>query len=110
MTAIIVQDGVEYEIIDYRKSRKEETILSMGGNVIKHSNTTADIPRFILKKKKWKPMVGDMYYFVTSTGKVERRIYDESLAASLMIEQGNCFKTYDEAEKASTKIKALLAQ
>lgn len=109
MAVIIVDDGVEYMPAGYFKPKVGELYLT-SFNTVKKCEGSIKHEHLVLKKKRWKPKAGDMYFFVAPTGKVDRRIYDESLAASLMIEQGNCFKTYDEAEEASTKIKALLAQ
>lgn len=59
-------------------------------------------------KKKWKPKIGDIYYYASYRGKVARYVHDGYLLDKYLVKFGNCFKTREEAEIKLEKIKKIL--
>lgn len=58
--------------------------------------------------EKWKPEIGDAYYFFDSDFNVTIAHYNSYIWDDTRIAMGNCFKTLKEAESAAEKVKALL--
>ena len=54
---------------------------------------------------KWKPAVGEEYYFVGSDAKVGSWYNDGGCPDERMFRAGNCYKTCKEAEAAAERVK-----
>lgn len=57
--------------------------------------------------KKWKPNVGDKYYYISNTGSNLYYIYDEDVTNKAIISIGNCFETKEEAQHMLQKIRII---
>lgn len=58
---------------------------------------------------RWKPPVGRYYFFVdTGFRKVFNYTWSDDDVDNLLYDMGNCFPTYEEAERALEKIKETL--
>lgn len=57
------------------------------------------------KQKKWKPAVGEKYYYINSVEKINCYDFIDDEFDNDCVNFGNCFKTKEEAEFALYKIK-----
>lgn len=61
------------------------------------------------KTEKWKPNVGDVYFYTTIYGNVNPTEWKKDDAFdNVQYEHGNCFRTHYEAEAAAERVKAAL--
>ena len=58
--------------------------------------------------KRWIPEIGEKYFCVDIAGLPFGSLWDDGLLDKMAYQQGNCFKTKEEAEAAAEKVKALL--
>lgn len=59
--------------------------------------------------ERWKPEVGDFYYFVSTAGDILPDTFKDDYASSYSrFAHGNCFKTKEEASAAAVKVRELL--
>lgn len=72
-----------------------------------HDGQSSDYDIF-LKKKKWVPKEGEMYWYVSSLGEVFRVEHFNSKFDNDMLNFGNCFKTKEEAAMMASKIRQVL--
>ena len=56
---------------------------------------------------KWKPKLGETYYFVTHWLRVSKSSWADWSGEKWLLEEGNCFRTEQEAEAKLEKIKAI---
>lgn len=56
---------------------------------------------------RWKPELGQKYYYLDSNGLVYDNIWADDSIDSIRFEIGNCFKTEEEAERVVEYLKAL---
>ena len=84
--------------------------------VIDHVYAYEFSPEYLLIKEfykevelpRWKPKYRDYYYYFTSNGGIQQDIWDNTAVDDLYYEFGNCFKTFEEAEKVRDSIKEML--
>lgn len=70
------------------------------------SFTEAELGRHhTLKKKKWQPELGEVYWFVSHFGDTAAQTFANDRFDKYRISIGNCFETQDEAMEELTKIK-----
>ena len=60
-----------------------------------------------LKRKVWKPDIGDKYYFVTHKGETSWYINSNSTTDKQLINTNSCFKTLKEAERKAFELKLM---
>lgn len=58
--------------------------------------------------ERWKPLVGETYYFMYANGAVGHSAWYNGPTDTKLFEQGNCFRTEAEAQSAAEKVKSLL--
>jgi hypothetical protein len=114
MLDYVMQDGVKYTTTgEDRLALSGEYYLSRNGSVLLSSYDKEHIgqARLILKKEKWKGVAGDTFFCLNDRFiVVECREYGVGGPCDTMHRVNNYFQTYEQAEEASIKIKALLAQ
>lgn len=87
----------------------EETIISVTLEGKYSLHFEAHHNDIFLKKKKWVPKEGETYWYISSTyGIVYEEINKKHYFDNAVIENGNCFKTQEEAEAMAERIKKLL--
>ena len=59
---------------------------------------------------KWKPKLGETYYFVTHWLRVSKSSWANWSGEKRLLEEGNCFRTEQEAEAKLEKIKAIFKE
>lgn len=57
------------------------------------------------KQKKWKPALGEKYYYINVSGEIYYYDFDNDEFDNDCIKLGNCYRTKKEAEFAVNKIK-----
>lgn len=65
--------------------------------------------QFIVRKVKWKPAIGERFYYVTPVTGISWDIARQAYLGEDLASSGNCFKTREEAEVAASKFKKILA-
>lgn len=73
----------------------------------KFPNILTDWFEEIDESTRWKPEMGQNYYFVDNDGFVVRNRWDDCSVDRGRFEIGNCFQTKEEAERAVEYLKAL---
>lgn len=63
-----------------------------------------------IKLPRWKPEYGDQYFYIDSMGTVQQESWYYTYINKSNYEFGNCFRTYEEADVASNKIKEMLTK
>lgn len=61
-----------------------------------------------VEKIRWRAKDGEKYHYVFSTTEVNDTTYYNSLANRLRVENGNCFRTEEQAEEAAKRVKETL--
>jgi len=104
----IVPDG--YEAVSIRAPRKGDLYLeSWGAVVVACGDFGKDGIRVILKRKRWVPSIGEMYYYLDRLDRMEAR-GDRNHGCwidQVRIDSGNCFRTREESQHAAEKTREL---
>jgi hypothetical protein len=58
---------------------------------------------YTVKRKPWKPELGDGYYFISDDGLVDFDTWSNYYYDIILYKLGNCYKTKEEAEKDKDK-------
>ena len=85
--------GISYTIVHKDQLEKNPNIMTDWFEEIKESN-------------RWKPELGQKYYFAASDGIVNNNLWADDSIDNGRFEIGNCFQTKDEAERVVEKLKA----
>lgn len=59
---------------------------------------------YVVKKLPWKPEVGERYWFVRSSVSIESYKNGQDIFDLMCIKTGNCFRSYDEADRNTIRI------
>lgn len=119
---VVTRDGRSVRIICTDAKRKspivalisscidKETIESVysyttNGKFFRDEISSQDI---LLKKKKWKPEYGDIYYYINENISVCSGIYSPNFRNRQRYDNKNAFKTKEEAIEAKKKIRKIL--
>mgnify|MGYP005869341199 CR=1 FL=1 len=83
--------------------KEPEDILKCDGEKNGHAYTFLALltGKFSVKKKSFHPQNGDIYYYVTALGEIEKVLFfnDANTLHCLLRKAGKCYRTRDEAEK-----------
>ena len=63
-----------------------------------------------IKLPRWKPILADHYYYITTRGEVMEEVWYNMDTDKLRYKFGNCFMAYEEAEEARDKFKEMLTK
>jgi len=58
---------------------------------------------YMVKRKPWKPMYDELYYFIDEKGEIYTDTWDDTCFDIIFYKTGNCYKTCEEAEKNKDK-------
>ena len=72
----------------------------------KNPNILTDWFEEIEESTRWKPELGQKYYFAASDGIVNNNLWADDSIDNGRFEIGNCFESREEAEKAVERLKA----
>lgn len=109
-----VELGEEFQICGNGEATVKLTedglkIVTILGKLIDHANeiclTKLLAGKYVIKRKSWKPKIGDTYWLVLHDGIVDIAVCEEdSLAFTLAVYKlGNCYRTCEEALKNCDK-------
>ena len=118
-----VEIGEEFEIVFPNSSSScyttakftNEGVNVMNTNVYDKYNFKAYLLRdllmgsYTIKRKPWRPEVGECYYFINESGLTVWDTWGSSYEDILLYKLGNCYKTRDGADKDAVKWLAFYA-
>lgn len=88
--------------------RESDNVLAYNWSTIdKFPNILTDWFEEIKEPTRWKPELGQKYYFLDSDGFVYNNIWADDSVDHGRLKIGNCFQTKEEAERAVEYLKAL---
>jgi hypothetical protein len=105
---------MKYKLLKDAPFNKAGTIFEEKGNylICKDTNTQSHISNsinfpewFAPVDEWWKPTSEQNYWYVTSTGEVNKTSNDENFFDNQAVAIGNCFPTKEQAIVASSKLK-----
>lgn len=111
MIEYIMQDGVKYTISGHYKIPEiGDYYLGVSRVVQLCAPNTLFNPKMILKREKWRADLGGAYFLLTKELQPCMGCDTRTQSSNTHYRVGNYFRTEEEAQLASIKIKALLAQ
>ncbi len=94
-----------YSVVDYipndkrGKKMKATAIMNIDGKEEKREiELTGEQAKLFKQSKVWAPIVGDLYYFINSDGKISRCILIGTPAENYRLKTNNCKQTKEESE------------
>jgi len=95
---------------EYRIIGVDEPFLNSATGIVSvGSETLSMCKRIILRKKRWIPVGGEVYFFISSDAVWNCKYYDTDTDED-RIKIGNCFKTEEEAKAKFEKFLEVLKE
>jgi hypothetical protein len=105
-----IKMGEEFEVVLGREGTLIANITNTGLHVVKTNVTFCRedfnetilngilVGRYRIKHKPWKPVCGDVFYYINSDGEYEEEHWMDVCCDYVLYKLGNCYRTQQEAE------------